>query len=172
MNALEDSGNAIAVLTGNPLTERRFLFQFPDRAQRIGRPGLASGLLDLFMNDVIQDEEWDAWIADWEAALDAVGTLDKYPARLHPYRKAYYLDVVKAFRSDHPAAALWLLLRNWTMAILSLSGDSPHRLPWVAACEKLNLYIEDLPDRLDALDVYLDSIEEVVEDWGTRHGVN
>jgi hypothetical protein len=172
MNALEDSGNAIAVLTGIPLTERRFLIQFPERAERIGRPGLAPGLLDLFMNDVIHDEDWDDWMGDWEAALDAVGTLPQYPARLHPYRKAYYLNVAKVFRSDHPAAALWLLLRNWTMTILSLPEDSPHRQPWVAACEKLNLYIDDFPERLDALDVYLDSVEEAVEYWGSRHGVN
>ncbi len=170
-NTLEDAGNAIAVLTGHPLTERRFLLQFAERAERIGRRGLSPGLVDLFMDAPPADEDWENWISDCESALAAVSSLEKFPLRLHPFRKAYYMDVIKAFQSDLPAAALWLLMRTWTLAVSSLPQNSPHLAPWADACEKLNLSVLNLADRLDALDVYLDSIEETVDNWGNRHGV-
>lgn len=170
-NTLEDAGNAIAVLTGHPLTERRFLLQFADRAERVGRRGLAPGLVDLFMDEVPADDDWENWINDCESSLEALYTAEKYPLRLHPNRKAYYLDVIKAFQSSQPQAALWLLMRIWTLSISSLLKNESHLPQWLDACEKLNLSVENLADRLDALDVYLDSVEEAVDDWASRHGV-
>ena len=170
-NTLEDAGNAISVLTGHPLTERRFLLQFAERAERIGRRGLAPGLVDLFMDAPPAGEDWEVWMNDCEMALNALSALEKFPLRLHPFRKAYYLDVIKAFQSDLPAAALWLLMRTWTLAVSSLPQNSSHLAPWTDACEKLNLSVINLADRLEALDIYLDSIEEAVDNWGTRHGV-
>ncbi len=47
LKAVNHAANAIAVLNGAPLAERRFLLQFPARAEAAGRPGLAAGLLSL-----------------------------------------------------------------------------------------------------------------------------
>jgi hypothetical protein len=45
--AVESAANAVALLAGPPLTERRFLMNFPGRAESAGSPGLYAGLLGL-----------------------------------------------------------------------------------------------------------------------------
>ena len=47
LDALESAANAIASLTGAPLSERRFLIEFSARAQAVDQPGLAAGLTGL-----------------------------------------------------------------------------------------------------------------------------
>ena len=47
LKSISLAANAVAMLTGNPLAERRFLLQFPARALAAGQPELAAGLLNL-----------------------------------------------------------------------------------------------------------------------------
>ena len=90
LKALENAANAIAVLNGPPLTERRFLLQFPQRAQTVGRPGLAGGLVDLFMPEKPDAETWQMWLENWRTAFNAASQLPDFPPRLHPCRQRYY----------------------------------------------------------------------------------
>ena len=69
LKALENAANAIAVLNGPPLTERRFMLQFPQRAQTLGRPGLAGGLVDLYMPEKPDAETWQMWLENWRIGL-------------------------------------------------------------------------------------------------------
>ena len=57
LNALELAANASAILTGAPLTERRFLLGFPERTRAIGKPGLYSGLLGLLGAGSVDSEQ-------------------------------------------------------------------------------------------------------------------
>ncbi|NCP16457.1 hypothetical protein GW866_05370, partial [bacterium] len=47
LKAVNHAANAVAILNGMPLAERRLLLQFPARAEAAGRPGLPAGLLGL-----------------------------------------------------------------------------------------------------------------------------
>jgi len=172
LSTLEKAANAIACLTGVPLTERRFLLNYPQRTQLIGRPGLASGLVDLLTSEqAISEETWQTWMVGWNAACQAVGELETCPARLLPCRRGYYARAVLALRSDHPEAALWLLLRTWTMALCNLPENAAYRQPWEAALQTLQLDEEHAPLRLAALDAYLDSVEETLDVWSKTNGV-
>jgi len=172
LSTLEKSANAITCLTGVPLTERRFLLNYPQRAQLIDRPGLASGLVDLLTGDQpISEETWQTWLVGWNSAYQEAGKIETCPPRLHPCRQAYYERSVLSLHNDHPEAALWLLLRTWTAALCSLPDNATHRLPWEAALQTLQLAEEHFTLRLAALDAYLDSVEETLDVWSKTNGV-
>jgi hypothetical protein len=171
INSLERAANAIALLSGPPLTERRLLLDFPESAQNIDRPGLAAGLADLLMNELPEDEEWGKWMSAWEENLADAGKLENCPPRLDPRRKFYYLRPAAALREDFPEAALWIMLRNWTLAVSTLANELSSGDTWLAACNKLELDDDHFKLRLDELDAYLDTVEETLDVWGKKYGV-
>ncbi len=73
--------------------------------------------------------------------------------------------------SDQPWTAIWPLLTTWSLAACSFPEGSPHREPWLSALQKLELDAEHLPERLIALDAYLDRIEEILDNWARDNGV-
>jgi hypothetical protein len=167
---IELAANAVANLTGIPLTERRFLLAFPERAQAIDKPGLFSALLGLMGATNTSSEQVKTWLPQWSAVLHAVEGVDNLPIRLSPYRRAYYERACDALAADTPAAALWPLMRTWTLALTCLPHDDPHRGEWQQACAALDLDEKQLGDRLSALDTYLDTIDETLEAWGKANG--
>ena len=170
LKALENAANAIAVLNGPPLTERRFLLQFAQRAQTVGRPGLAGGLVDLYMPEKPDAETWQMWLENWRTAFSAASQLPDYPPRLHPCRLLYYERAADALFSDHPEAAVWMLLRTWTLALISLPEDSSLLTAWEGACQSCGLGGAEFSHRLASLDTYLDSVEETLDIWAQKNG--
>lgn len=171
LEALEDSVNAIASFSGPPLTERRMLLQYPQRAKAINRPGLAAGLVDILMPEPVSAADWQAWQAGWNAALAAAGAKDNAPARLHPARRAYYTRAAAALWESEPAAAVWILLRTWTLAVHALDAGPELLDAWRAAMSALHLDPESLEGRLAQLDTYLDSVEEAMEEFAQNNGI-
>jgi len=171
LKALENAANSIACLNGPPLTERRFLLNLADRAEAAGHPELADGWMDLFNCSPLTEEDWQKWIKGWREDLLKAGQLQNPPVALHPYRLVYYERAIDVLRSDHPIAALWLLIHTWSRAICSLPENSPHSKSWQTACRALELDGEKLSVRVEALDGYLDSLEDVLEDWAQQNGV-
>jgi hypothetical protein len=66
---------------------------------------------------------------------------------------------------------LWPLLSTWTAAISYLPGDQDRTSAWHKACQYLGLLEGGFAERVEALDSYLDTVEEVLEDWGRANGV-
>jgi hypothetical protein len=171
LRVLEKAANAIACLSGVPLTERRFMLNFPQRTQAIRRPGLASGLTDLFTPQALNAEDWGAWIVSWKETLVEAAKQPTCPVRLQTPRHAYYTEAASALFPDFPAAAVWILLRTWTSALCCLPEDYPLRPRWQGALDTLGLDSEQFPARLTTLDSYLDTVEETLEWWGKQNGV-
>ena len=171
LQALELAANAIACLNGSPLTERRFMLEFPDRAAAVGRPGLAAGLEDLIMQESITQDEWQTWLADWETAYTAASQQADAPARLHPTRKAYYLRPMEALWSEQPGAALWPFLWTWNRMRRLLPAGSPALQSWEKIASQLALSPNHMEERLKSLDAYLDSVEETLDLWAERQGL-
>jgi hypothetical protein len=171
LSALEKAANAIACLTGVPLTERRFLLTFPQRTQAIKRPGLAAGLVDLIVSQPLTEETWSGWVTGWKAAYSAVNNLETCPPRLHACRRGYYERAASSLREEHPEAAIWLLFRTWTLALVHLPEEAGLRQPWEDALQALGLDEENLPSRLEVMDAYLDSVEETLDMWAKSNGV-
>jgi len=171
LKALENAANSIACLNGVPLTERRFMLNFPDRAQAIKRPGLSAGLLDLFLNQPITDEDWQTWLKDWKIALKTVSQLENCPPRLHGCRQLYYERAMETLKTDNPGSAMWILLRTWSLALLCLPEDESHFQTWQKACQKLALDEANFEVRINSLDAYLDSVEEALDIWSEQMGI-
>jgi hypothetical protein len=169
--ALENAANAIAGLNGAPLTERRFLLRFPARAEIAGKPGLYAGLLGLLGAAKIELETLHSWLPPWQAAYQALPA-ETAPARLHPQRLYYYIKGIESLASSpQPKAALWPLLRTWTSAVSLLPDDSDHFSGWRNAMQTAGLLGQDFQERMDALDAYLDQVEETLDSWARANGV-
>jgi predicted nucleotidyltransferase len=171
LRALGYAANTIAGISGPPLTDRRLLLQFADRAEAAGQPGLYAGLLGLLGSSNMPEAALKAWLPHWRAAYHSVPE-GKAPARLHPARLAYYANALAAADAGpHPETTLWLLLRTWTMAAGFCPAESPERRAWHQACDQLDLVGPAFAERIQALDAYLDGIEETLEVWGRANGV-
>jgi hypothetical protein len=169
LKAVDHAVNAVAGLSGVPLAERRFLLEFPARAQAVGQPGLYAGALGLLGGPNVDAQTLESWSGDWEAALDALD--DSRPVRLHPHRRTYYTRAFDSMlASEQPLDMLWPLMRTWTLAVCSLSEEHPAVPAWREACHHLGLMGEAFAERLKALDAYLDLVEDTLEDWGRQQG--
>lgn len=171
LSALENAANSITSITAAPLAERRFILQFPERAIAIERPGLSSGLLDLFSPESLTPQELTLWFADWVACLQAASQVENVSPRLAPTRLLYYERAAAALNEENTPAALWLVLRTWTSAVSVLKTDSEHRQAWQNACQQLELDEPHFQQRLTLLDRYLDSVEETLDSYAQKHGV-
>jgi hypothetical protein len=170
LRALAQAANAVALLTGAPLPERRFLLNFQARSNAVGRPGLFPGILGLLGSPRVEPEIIKSWFPLWQTTFQAVPT-DQAPARLHSARLSYYRRGFEAIASGaYPAAVLWPLLRTWTLAATFLPPASPGWAAWSEAVRSLGLYGEDFTERVQALDAYLDLIDETLDEWARRSG--
>lgn len=171
LEAVGQAANSVACLSGPPLTERRFLRSFPDRAAVVGRSGLYAGLLGLLGGAQASDEALVGWLESWEKAYKALPA-DKAPAHLHPDRFAYFR---RAFDSlvggDSPQDVLWPMLCTWVEAISIMPEDADQVAEWQEAFTTLGLLGPGYRERVAALDAYLDSVEELLDEWGQRRGI-
>ena len=171
LKSLEYAANAIATLTHPPLTERRFLLNFPDRTAIINRPGLSAGLIDLFSNDSITDDEWAEYIRLWTTSLGTVGKRKDCPYRLNPAKTLYYTNAAATLWDDYPHAALWLMLRTWTLSMCYLSETTTTRKRWEKLCQSMELNEDKLEKKISDLDNYLDVVEETIDVWAQDNGI-
>ena len=162
---------AVACLSGLPLTDRRFMVQFPSRAAAVNRAGLYAGLVGLLGGSQAEAEQLHKWIDEWEDAYHAVPEEDVTP-RLHPDRFAYYRRAFGSLMAgDSPQDVLWPLLGTWLEAVSLLPGDTPQVAEWGEAFSTLGLLGSGYRERVAALDAYLDNVEELLDEWGQRRGI-
>ncbi len=170
LRALWNASNAIACLTGSPLTERRYLLQYPLRADAVGRSGLYAGFMGLIGAQNVELDGIKDWQTSWESAYDALPP-GQAPARLHPDRKYYYLRAFEEMLgSDQPGTVLWPLLNTWTTMANILSENSAAQDNWQQVFEQVGLLGDGFGERIEALDAYLDQVEETLDDWARRQG--
>ena len=170
LHAVKHAANAIASLAGPPLTERRFLTKFLRRAAEAGRPGLYAGLLGLLGAPRTDPATLENWIHKWEAYYDPYIAKTGDP-RLHLGRKEYYLQALLAFlQSNHPLDALFPLELTWTQAVGACEKLSPLVRDWQDIFEELGLLGDGFSERIEALDAYLDLVEETLDQWALENG--
>jgi hypothetical protein len=170
LRAVGHAANAVALLSGLPLTERRLLLVFPERAEAIGHPGLYAGLLGLLGSPMVDREVLQSWLVPWEQAILALPQPVARP-RLHPDRKMYYLKAFEAMLGqEDPQVLLWPLLNTWAEALKHLPVGAPQVEAGLSAYKRLGLLGEGFTGRVAALDAYLDLVEETLEDWAEKVG--
>jgi len=172
LKAVSQATNAIASLSGMPLTERRFLIEFPQRAQLVGQSELLFGsLLSLIGTSQVNLSAITTWLGEWRIAYDAVPE-ERRPASLSKHRLQYYQQFFEAFlETGRYALILWPLWHSWTKAAVCLPESAPERAAWRTAGEQLGLIGDAFAAKIEALDVYLDLVEEILETWAQSNGV-
>lgn len=170
--ALEHAANAVACLTGPPMTERRFPITFTQRAGAAGHPGLEKGLAGLLGGNRLPSGIIQSWLPKWEHAYDTVSPQKSAPAALHPARKAYYLHAIHALLEEQQQdAALWLLMRTWTRSAIAAPYQYDLQQAWTEACDNLNILGEHYNGKLEALDAYLGTVEDILAAWRETKGL-
>jgi hypothetical protein len=169
LSALHLAANAVALLERGPLAERRLLLQFPEAAEAVGHPGLSAGLLGLLGANRLDKGGLQGFLPAWEADfLEAAGR-PRVEARIAKARLGYYRMAFDAMlESETPQAVVWPLINTWTLAAAILPPAG--RQPWQAACERLGLDDASLTERLEGLDRFLDSIDELLEKQASGQG--
>ena len=172
LHALDYAGNAIASLSGDPLTDRRFFTHFPQRAQRIHHPEISARLVEMITGHGAQlDSYWESWMNCWRSALSIASQQDDLLPRAHPASRLYYERAASFLWQEHPIAALWILLRSWTDAVLQFEPGSSGLEAWNSACQILHLDEDNFNKCASEMDSLLDSVEEILDQWGKANGV-
>jgi len=170
LDAVFNAANALASLSGAPIPERRLLAEFPARAQGQGQEDLIQTLFACVASGTNAQSigQWrPAWEMAFRTAAQSPGDL-----RLHSARLAYYKTAIDAqLESDLPNAALWPMLYTWALAAENVSFDEEQTKAWEAVCNEMGLGTEARSDRLQALDSFLDRVEEILEQVAVENGI-
>lgn len=170
LRSLEHAANSVAGLSGENLTERRFLQNLPRVAEAAGKPGLYPGFLGLLGASSVDVAGLQSWLGQWREAYNAIPS-DVAPGRLHPHRFLYYeRALLVLLESESPHDTLWPLWHTWTQVISSLPENSAHHNAWQEAGEQLGVLGAGFTEKIAGLDAYLDLIEELLEGWAHAHG--
>ncbi len=162
--------NAVAVLSGPALTERRLLMDFPKRAEAVNHPGLYPGLLGLLGGPTVDAATLRAWLPAWRAAYLSI-LPENRPAGLHIARLVYYYQAFEAvLTGPQPLAILWPLLQTWTETVALLPSDTPACTAWQEAAIHLGLFGPGFVEKVTALDAFLDTVDETLEAWAQKNG--
>jgi hypothetical protein len=161
--ALRNTANAVACLTGAPLAERRLVHELPARAEAVNLHAFSADFISLFTSEAVNDENFNAWLETYPQLFDALKSVEELPPSLQPFRRAYYEKAIRALYADNPAGAVWLLFYTWTRAAACLPHSEQPFKGWQEVGKQLELDSQHLPERLEALDHLLDSVEETCE---------
>ena len=169
LDALLHAANAVAELSGPPLSERRLLLDFPARAEAIGHPQFTPGLFGLLGGTNLVPAQLDAWLPAWKNFFTFASEARTVDIRIHAERLGYYEKALIAIiNSENPLAALYPMLLTWTLAAQALPENQI--TDWQNACNELGFSDATLEERLTAFDHYLDNIEEKIESMLAEHG--
>ncbi len=168
---IKDAANAIACLTSVPLTDRRFLIDFPARAEAVNMPGLAGGLADLLLPTDPVEPDWETWAQSWDSAWSSYQQISNPSISFSPCRQSYYKKAIMGLSETNSQAAFWILLRTWSImaAALPLNGVSQKGFNDVLSLMMLDE--ENFSDRLESLDMFLDVVEEAIDNWQSAAGL-
>ncbi len=170
LRAVYHAANAVAELNGGPLAERRFLVEFPTRAQAAERSAFTATLFNILGASDIDAPLVSNWLSDWETAFLAASENAKVDQRVHPARLNYYKKAIEALLAgESPLASLWPLIHTWTLAAKVLENDQIK--PWQITCEQLGLLGNSFEQRVSDLDHYLDEIEIRFDEIAAANGL-
>jgi hypothetical protein len=169
LDAVLNAANAVAEMTGPPLSERRLLLDFPARAEAVGHPQFTPGLFGLLGGIDLMPASLKSWYPAWKNFIHFASEASVADIRIHAERLRYYERALESIlESETPNAAVYPMLLTWSLAAQALPENQI--ADWLEACEKLGFSNQSLEERLSALDHYMDNIEEKIESMLTEHG--
>lgn len=174
LHSLFNAVNSVAILNGEPIFDRRFLLDFPARAEAAQKPGMVAGVYGLLGANKIDPDQIKSWLSDWKSAYQlasGANSKENVDERIHATRLNYYDKAIKAMLvSETPLTSVWLVLQTWTLSIQTLNGD--HLKFWQNACSSLGLLNDGFLEHVQGLDHFLDEIEIMFEEIAAANGLN
>lgn len=166
--SLLEGANAAACLAGPPASGRGLALDLRQRTGDLGHPEVFHAFLRLLGADLLPDRDLTRWLEAWELSWRSASRAD---ARLSPVRRAYYLAGLRALAaSEQPEVALWPLLSAWQYISDHNGGAMPGLPEREALLTHLNLAPAHRPQRAAELEMFLDTVETIVETWAERNG--
>ncbi len=170
LSAVGSAANALAELNGGPLAERRFLVEFPRRAEAAERPDLTEGLFNLLGAGQADPATLASWLPAWGSDFLAAAQDSRADPTIHAARFNYYDKAIHALvEGETHLTALWPLIHTWAQACAVL--DPQQTGLWQSASRHLGLMGEDLLKRISDLDGYLDQVEIRLDEIAVASGV-
>jgi hypothetical protein len=167
LKAVEQAVDALAVLYGPPLTERRFLLDFSTLSEKIGQPAFSTMANSLVSPQSLPEGFWQEWMPAWREVFAHSSQKSTWPEKLAPAREAYYIKACDVLQEQSPAAALWILLRTYCLA----ENVRPHKDSWDVFCSATAFDPAAFSERLESLDHFLDEADEWIEKWAAFNGL-
>ncbi len=122
LHCLYNAANAVALLAGSPLSERRLLVDFPASAERAELPDLIPALFHLCGAGRCDAAALKSLLPDWENAFVAAGSSAQVDKRVVTARLRYYqLPFESILAGDSPQSILWPLLLTWSLSVSVLT---------------------------------------------------
>jgi hypothetical protein len=171
LKGVSHAANAITLMSNsNPLAERRFLLQFPARAEAVEQPGLADQLSSLLGADRCDLATLSGFLPEWEKTFLEAAARPNVERRIAAPRLGYYKLACESMQaSETPQTAVWPLILTWTLSAAVL--PPMWKIHWREACETLGLGADSFSERLEGLDHFLDAIEEMLEKMSASQGL-
>jgi hypothetical protein len=170
LKSVNHAANAIAVIKDSPLSERRFLLEFPGCADTAGNAGMVKDLYDLLGSGQADKNSLEAFLPSWEKDFLEAGKSPSADLRLHPARLAYYRQGFEALLAgEKPLSVLWPLVHTWSLAAKALPESEC--ASWTACCQQLGLLQAGLDFRLQKLDQFLDEVEKILDNMALSNGL-
>ena len=170
LRALTYAGNTVAELTGGPLAERRFLLDFPSRAQAADRPTFTATMFNLIGASQVDPNEVSSWLPSWKTAFLTAAENTKVDQSIHAARLNYYEKAIEALlTAETPLTSLWPLIQTWTLAANVLNEEQAGK--WKVTCQQLGLLGAGFEKRVSELDQYLDEVEIRLDEIAVENGL-
>ena len=170
LRALTYAGNTVAELTGGPLAERRFLFDFPARAQAADRPAFTATMFNLIGASQVDPNAVSSWLPSWKTAFLAAAESPKVDQSIHAARLNYYEKAIEALLAgETPLTSLWPLINTWALAANVLNEEQAGK--WKIAAQQLGLTGAGFEKRVSDLDQYLDEVEIRLDEIAVENGL-
>jgi hypothetical protein len=170
LSAAANAANALATLAGPPLPERSLFSGFPARAEALGMPEMTGKLFSIITTNLDVNLIHEA-LPHWEASF-AVASQFPTDLRIHAARQGYYKTAIESqLAGEMPAAAFWPLLSTWALCINSGMSPTVAGAAWDQLISQIGLDANGVEARLEALDHFLDTLEETFEQVASESGL-
>ena len=172
LEAVENAGNSLALLSGPPLVTRRFFSGLSSRLEKSGKLDLLPDFKDFILSQSLSDIEWTQWISAWEPVFKETSERVETPASLSLPRKSYYTKAVTELSGNDPSSAAWIMMNCWTRSAAVLDEGSANLQIWKRACTdflQINGSFSPVMEKMDSL---LDSIEETLDTFASENGLS
>jgi hypothetical protein len=169
LRAVLFAGNAAVSLIDFPGAGRRAGSAVLRAAVDLEEPFVSEGFARLLGQHRANSWKMAEWLTAWGRAFDAASSISTDPALSKP-RRDYYLRAFQALSEDHRINEfLWTLLATWEHSRRIFSADESGA-SWLEVRGQLSLDDANRAARLDQLEDYMDSIEELLLTWGEKSG--